>query len=115
MKPFTLLTFLLLMGVEHVVAQSNYSFQLDSISIANSFQKPSGLDCRIEYNSNLPELLSQLKESTIEKQKQVLSLEKDRSNGVEHSMPCYQPEGDYPALIFQPDTTIKYSLLIKDK
>lgn len=101
------------MGVGHVIAQSNYSFQSDSISLNSSFQKPSGLDCRIEYKSQLPDLLSSLKDNHEKGEQTNPLVDKGQVTGTDNSMPCYQPKGSFPMLICQPDTTIRYSLLIK--
>ena len=101
------------MGVGHVVAQSNYSFQLDSLSIASSFQKPSGLDCKIEYKRQLPDLLSPLKANHAKGEQINPFVDKVQVAGTDNSMPCYQPKGSFPMLICEPDTTIRYSLLIK--
>ncbi|MCU4164966.1 hypothetical protein [Carboxylicivirga caseinilyticus] len=117
MKSLTLLTLLALLGMSEARAQTTKIASTDTISaplLLKPFQKPQGLNHQIKYQDNLKDLLNNLKVDKTDRQFSQHLIQTDQVKGNVQSMPCYKPEGDYPMLVFQPDTTVNYSLLIKE-
>lgn len=122
MKRLLLLNILL--GVFLLQTHSQVSSQMDidstlKTNAINTFQKPLSLSKSIEYKSNLNDFLkysnnpfSNLSaEEITSRQKSDRTVEKLRPN---NSMPCVNPRGSFPMLICEPDSSIRYSLLIKE-
>jgi hypothetical protein len=122
MKHFLLLIILtgvfFLQSYSQVNTQPDIDFKLKTDS-AYFFQKPQSLSTSIEYKSNLNDFLKHNTNpfSNLSADKTISKLESDRT--VEklrpnNSMPCVNPQGSFPMLICEPDSTIQYSLLIKE-
>ncbi len=117
MKLLILVSFLLFISEYTISAQSQQCIlPIATIQIQNvdkSYPKPNGLNDTIEYESNLHEWIDPLGNSQNKPELKGTAVEKPQMTITQKSMPCYKPEGSFPMLMLEPDTTIRYSLLIK--
>ena len=122
MKKIILLNLLISGLFIQIYSQVNTNIRIDTtfskLSTYN-FQKPLSLTKTIEYKNKLNISLNYKNYSfdifsnkeIISKQDTIITFEKLQSYD---NMPCLNPQGFFPMMICEPDSSIRYSLLIKE-
>lgn len=121
MKNLILVTVFLSLFLTPSFSQIKGHFKIDTTSKDHSsfsYQKPLSFGDSINFHIQPKELQNNKRFGFPEYSSRNLVIRPDSMGSMVESqsydrMPCYIPKGNFPMVVLKPDSTIKYSLLIK--